>query len=301
MIPHGKLLSLSIAAVGVVVLVLGLSVGGADDKGQSKPATPAERYQALAKEFNDAANEFYLKAKTDEERNEPLARLDKLSPRCLELAESYPADPIALDALVQVVTQELWLENNTSHAGRGQDSLEGKAIAILLRDHIRSDKLGEACRRMSYGFSKECETFLRTVLEMNPHKEVQALSCLRLAQFLNARLQRLDLVKEQPELVKRYEGLFGKDYLEALQRQDRVKATEEAEAFFERAAAEYGAVKLPFADTVGEKAKSELHEMRHLSVGKEAQDIESEDQDGKRFKLSDYRGKVVLLYFWSEY
>ncbi|MCH7725812.1 MAG: redoxin domain-containing protein [Planctomycetes bacterium] len=25
------------------------------------------------------------------------------------------------------------------------------------------------------------------------------------------------------------------------------------------------------------------------------------DQDGKQFKLSDYRGNVVLLYFWSEF
>ncbi|MBI2808576.1 MAG: redoxin domain-containing protein [Planctomycetes bacterium] len=31
-----------------------------------------------------------------------------------------------------------------------------------------------------------------------------------------------------------------------------------------------------------------------------AQEIEGQDQDGKHFKLSDYRGKVVLLYFWSE-
>jgi peroxiredoxin len=41
--------------------------------------------------------------------------------------------------------------------------------------------------------------------------------------------------------------------------------------------------------------------MRHLAVGREAPDIEGADQDGKRFKLSDYRGKVVLLDFWSEY
>jgi peroxiredoxin len=41
--------------------------------------------------------------------------------------------------------------------------------------------------------------------------------------------------------------------------------------------------------------------MRHLAVGKEAADIDGKDQDGKQFKLSHYRGKVVLLYFWSEY
>ena len=36
-------------------------------------------------------------------------------------------------------------------------------------------------------------------------------------------------------------------------------------------------------------------------LGKQAQEIEGEDQDGKRFKLRDYNGKVVLLYFWGEY
>jgi hypothetical protein len=57
-------------------------------------------------------------------------------------------------------------------------------------------------------------------------------------------------------------------------------------------------VKLPFGGTVGEQVKIELFEMHHLAVGKEAEDIEAKDQDGKPFKLSDYRRKVVLLYFW---
>jgi cytochrome oxidase Cu insertion factor (SCO1/SenC/PrrC family) len=59
-------------------------------------------------------------------------------------------------------------------------------------------------------------------------------------------------------------------------------------------------VKLP-GGTVAERAEAELFEIRHLAVGKEAPEIEGEDQDGRRFKLSDYRGKVVLIDFWSEY
>jgi cytochrome oxidase Cu insertion factor (SCO1/SenC/PrrC family) len=35
------------------------------------------------------------------------------------------------------------------------------------------------------------------------------------------------------------------------------------------------------------------------AVGKKAPEIKGEDLDGKAFKLSDYRGKVVLLDFWG--
>ena len=37
------------------------------------------------------------------------------------------------------------------------------------------------------------------------------------------------------------------------------------------------------------------------AVGKPAPEIEGEDADGVRFKLSDYRGKVVLLDFWGHW
>ena len=288
-------------AILSLLIVLSAAAG---DECQDRPATPSEQYQVLVKEFQEAVTAIYLKATTDEERIEPQAHIVKLSPRCLELAEKYPKDPIALDALVQVVVQELYLLGNTTYPGRGNDNLEARAIAILLRDHVQSaqkENLAEACRRISFGFSKDCETFLRTVLEKNSNKDVQALACLRFAQFLNGRLQRLDVLKERPEMAKRYEGLFGKDYVAALLRQDRTTAIKEVEAYFERAIEQYGDVKVPYGDTVAAKAKSELHEIRHLSVGRETQEIEGPDQDDKPFKLSDYRGKVVLLYFWSEY
>ena len=113
-------------------------------------------------------------------------------------------------------------------------------------------------------------------------------------------MNRLDLLKDQPTVSKRYEGLYGKDYLDTLRRQDRAKAVAEVEAVFEQAADKYGDVKLPYGGTVGDSAKAELFAIRHLAVGKEAPAIEGPDQNGVRFKLSDYRGKVVLLYFWQQ-
>ena len=272
-------------------------VGAGQAEGQESPSA---QYQALLKEFSDASYAFW-QTTTDDERNKIVARVDKLPSKFLDLAEKNPRDAVALDALTQVISLEYWLNTHTSHPGWGKDSWQGKAIAILLRDHLQSDKLGEVCRRVQYCFRQECETFLRAVLEKSPHREVQGLACLRLAQFLLNRLVRLDLLVDQPELASRYEVLYGKDYLAALQRQDRAKVIKEAETLYERASEKYADVKLPYGGTVAETAKTELFELRHLAIGKEAPDIDGVDQDGQQFKLSDYRGKVVLLYFWSEY
>jgi hypothetical protein len=55
---------------------------------------------------------------------------------------------------------------------------------------------------------------------------------------------------------------------------------------------------------LGAKAASELARIQnlpHLNVGKVAPEITGEDIDGNDFKLSDYRGKVVLLDFWGHW
>jgi hypothetical protein len=286
---------------GFLVLMLDLSVAGAEGQGQEGPATPAEQYKVLLKQYQEASSSG--RALSDEERMKFVGDVyklrNKLALKFVELAEKYPKDPVAVDALIQAT----WQVNGTPWPVDlvGQDEALPRAFAHLQRDHVRSDKLGPVCQRISFGFCKEYETFLRAVLEKNPHKDVQAQACLALAHFLSNRLQRLDLIKEQPDLTREFKDLFGKEYFEELRRQDRGKATREAEAFFEQAAEKYGDVKMPDGGTVGEKAKAELFEMRHLVVGKEAPDIEGEDQDGKKFKLSDYRGKVVLLDFWSEF
>ena len=50
---------------------------------------------------------------------------------------------------------------------------------------------------------------------------------------------------------------------------------------------------------LAEDARAELDEIRNLAVGKPAPEITGTDLDGTPFKLSDYRGKVVLLTFWA--
>jgi hypothetical protein len=174
-------------------------------------------------------------------------------------------------------------------------------MALLVRDHIRNDKLGVVCERMRYGTRKKYATFLHKVMEESPHHEVRGLACLCLAQFLHSHLVKLDLFAERPELAKRYEALLGREYFDELRRKGHDGLTVEVETLLQQAISKYGEVKMPWGGPVGEQAKTDLFEMRHLAVGKEAPDIDGNDQDGKQLKLSHYRGKVVLLYFWSEY
>ena len=68
----------------------------------------------------------------------------------------------------------------------------------------------------------------------------------------------------------------------------------------EQARALFVEVRDEFADTpYAARAAGFLFELDHLQVGMVAPDIEAKDQDGVAFKLSDYRGKVVLLDFWG--
>jgi RNA polymerase sigma factor (sigma-70 family) len=69
----------------------------------------------------------------------------------------------------------------------------------------------------------------------------------------------------------------------------------EAEGVFAMVQEKFGQV-----DGLGEKIDDILFRFRNLSTGKVAPDIEGEDTDGKKFKLSDYRGKVVLD-FWGHW
>jgi hypothetical protein len=285
-----------------IALVITLTLAAAAQaKGQDKPATPAEQYHALVKEFQDATQGHFTPTTTDEERKEIVARADKATVKLLELAEKHPQEPFALEALTQVITQEYWLNSHTSHPGWGKESPQGRAIALLLRDHLQSDQLVETCKRVNFGFRQECETFLRTVLVKNPHPEVRGAACLRLAQLLTSRVEKLNVLDQQPELTRRFETLFGTDFIEGLRSQDRAEMMTEAESFYEQASTTYGDVKLPYGETVGDVARTDLFEIRHLTTGRTAPPLEGTDQDGSPFKLSDYRGKVVLLYFWSEY
>lgn len=81
----------------------------------------------------------------------------------------------------------------------------------------------------------------------------------------------------------------------------RAKASAECIALLEACKAFDEVEMYPGYKTIAVAASGELYEMQHLQIGMVAPDIEGEDLDGIDFKLSDYRGKVVMLDFWGDW
>jgi hypothetical protein len=76
----------------------------------------------------------------------------------------------------------------------------------------------------------------------------------------------------------------------------------ELHALYEHLATEFKDVRLPRGEgTLGDLAAGWLFVRDNLVVGKAAPDFETVDEGGVKWKLSDYKGKVVVLDFWGEW
>jgi len=160
---------------------------------------------------------------------------------------------------------------------------EGKRYAKQFAEtylrRLKPDRIAQLCQSLSYVTDTVSETLLRTMLDKDARPEVQGPGSLTLALVLK---RRLDMTPAGAEKMA-----------------SQVRA--ECEKLLHLAADKFGDVKLAGGGTVGAKAEVELDDLLHLAVGKIPPDIEGPDQDGNKFKLSDYRGKVVLLDFWHTY
>lgn len=265
------------------------SHAAADEK---KP--PAEQYQTLVKEVEDARQEYFKQsqqAKTDEERSKlDYPNPEKYTGGFIALASAHPKDEAAVDALV-------WVAQN---ANRGEDF--EKALNLLRTGHLTSPKLGPVCQSLTYSPSESAEKLLRALIEQSTHREVQGQAAFGLAQFLKNRAETLNylsqpMAAEHSQMMERY---YGKENLARLRATPIEKVLAEAERLFEQASGQYADL-AHFRGTIGESAKAALYELRNLAIGQTAPEIEGEDIDGVRFKLSDYRGKVVVLDFWGDW
>jgi hypothetical protein len=243
---------------GTLVLVLGMSIGAAEDK---QPATPEQQYKALLKEYNEAFEDYakaFREAQTPQDRQnvvqEKYPSPNKFAAKFLELVEKNPKEPFAEDALIWIVTSEYrlsqfrpWYEHTPRYemiwimtrGGRRfgvptkeEQDIRGRTIDLLLRDHVASVKLGRVMEMLGSGHDKKSATLLRAVRDQNPDKEVKAEACVALALQIQSRVAIVKQIKDNPQLAKSVEQDYGKEYVEELRKADLAKLESEAETLY---------------------------------------------------------------------
>ena len=220
-------------------------------------------YETFEKEYDGA------KAADERERLMKSQRVDSaaiVSPavrKAFELVQPHAAENSAIEPL-------RWIASQGGATDHGQ-----KAAVLLIEYHLTSPATIELAFGLRQSDLKWVEQMLRAQVAARDLPEDQRpRQLLALAQTLHAAAAR-------------------RQYDENLE--------EEAIQLFTELGQKYADKEYKGGVTFGELAKSSLFEIKSLGIGKIAPEIEGEDLDGVTFKLSDYRGKVVMVSFWASW
>ncbi len=199
----------------------------------------------------------------------------------LDLAKADPKSAVGLAALEWVLT-----------IPRAYYLPAGKAAMDLVREHhVTNPKVGKIVAAVGYCTHAETVAshasalaLIRAVADKNPDRTARGQAIMALAWQAKEKFAKADS-KQSPETERE---------------------AAEAEKAFEAVVTGYADCLWLIGEeedprTLGEVASQELFALRHLRVGKTVGEIEGEDLDGSNFKLSDYRGKVVVLVFCGDW
>lgn len=210
-----------------------------------------------------------IAAKTEAER-EALSRnipsAGDLAPTMLKVALQHPVEASSTKGLVWLIT-------------RAMNVPEGRTAVTMLAEPTFAGRAGllDALDYLANAQGQLAEKVLRAVSTINTHKEEKACATLGLGNVL----------------VKAGEAAPPGS-------PQRQAALAEAATLFETIVSTYPDVTvrgIKLADT----AASNLFEIRNVSEGSQAPEIEGKDANDVSFKLSDYRGQAVVLVFWGSW
>jgi thiol-disulfide isomerase/thioredoxin len=237
-------------------------VQAADDK-----PTRRERFEALKTEYDKQLAAF-RKADRAVLTNADREVADKLRPdanefgkRFLALAEEKLADELSGDALFWIAYK--YGQREKLHLDRALDLIE--------KHHLNSPKLKDAVVSLATADSERANKLAETIAEQAGSREVRGFATLFVGYGI---YYRTGGVKE--------------------------KELAQIELWMERVQKDYADVKFENR-TLGEMAEAQMYELRNLIPGRVAPEIEGVGIHGMKLKLSDYRGKVVVLVFWGSW
>jgi thiol-disulfide isomerase/thioredoxin len=253
----------------------------------------------------DAAEAAYVKASPEQSEAawaDYCKINDTLLPEIFGLAKQEPQSETAADMFGWILTDRR-IHIHTLYTNALQ------AIELLRDYQATNPNIAKTCRRLGINWDPTFQPlidFLQKAADENPNRDVRGQATLALAR----------LAKESASLLTDYNTNSSnqwfeqhKSFIVEKENQGGLKAeTLEAEKFCHMVLEKYSDCPtlqptnaFQLKKTLGELAEIELFELEHLTVGKAAPELEGEDVDGQRLKLSDYRGKVVVLSFWASW
>jgi peroxiredoxin len=252
-----------------VSLSIGLFFAFAQD-GKERSA----KLEAMKKKFDTEMADLkdrFGKSTSAAEKKEIQAEARELAiitaQKALELAKDDPKDAAGFEAALFVIEK----------AGRYGAAKELEAAAAIIGEHhINNPKVKEVMPALA-GAGPVGQKLFEAAAEKATDKDVKALALYFLGTIESGKLEEEEDAKKIDEIV--------------------AKATE----FFEKAAKESPEAKVGTSTVAKEVAgqMDELKAIKNLAIGKPAPDVESVGLDGKKVKLSDYKGKVVLFDIWA--
>lgn len=226
------------------------------------------------------------------------ARLLGFMDRALTLARSSPEVLDAFDAAAWAAAETGW-EAGDDIAERGDAAYRFLADSPALGDPDLFGKVPDLFKAMAAAETigpraPAAEAFLRAAVSRNRNQVFVHVARLYLGLHLAemARVHdRLTAPISGPELANE----LTKISLERCRAVDGPKFRNEAEALLKQVAREDAELRVGLWRT----AEDELHRIQRLRIGQPAPEIVGEDIDGAPIRLSDFRGKIVVLSFWT--
>ncbi|MDZ4403810.1 TlpA disulfide reductase family protein [Prosthecobacter sp.] len=232
------------------------------------PASPlATEIRAIIDEYENsvrANTQKLIAAATEEEKNKFRASIPSAGPYATKMMKLVQANLDQPD----VVKGVNWLVTGAASFPEGQEALK-----MLGTTFAGSKGIAESVKQLEY-HGLPAEPVLKAVIEKNKNREEKAAALYALG------------------------AIHFKNFDASADRVSGEASKEKALECFQQLNADYADVTIQGFKLSDFTAKM-LFEMMNLQVGCEAPEIEGMDADGVSFKLSDYRGKHVIVIFWG--
>ena len=206
----------------------------------------------------------------------------------LDVAEKYAGTKAALDSLTWVLKR--------FESGSNAD----RAITMLVESHAAHREIEELYLHIGNNPSLKVAVFYRRVIAVNKNPTAVGRAHFRLGNYLVRQAEIAREVRANPDSLDKFKLFYGSALTEYLQKVDLSSIRKDALKQFTVAVEKYPNVRT-YKGELSELAGREKFKLEHLTVGGVAPEIVGEDIAGKPMKLSDYKGKVVLLDFWGDW